>query len=796
MITIFRNIHETSTPFYRDIDFILNRIKLGASESLVQAVRAEKSKQARQELKKKLPAICFSGTFKKRADSAIIQHSGFICLDFDNYDNAKQMLQDRQKIMADPYTYAIFTSPGGDGLKVIVKIPPNVEQHREYFQGLDKHFANKRFDKTSLNVSRVCYESYDPKMYLNKDSLVFDKVELKEREQQTGQVDLASIPIRDESKIIDILLKWWERKYPMTEGVRNQHAYVLSAAFNDFGVDKSMAEEVLMRYAAPDFPASEIRTTINSAYSQVKNFGTKYYEDEERMSEIKSAYRRGVPKKELRSQLEADDIDSATIDNVMEVVSASVIDGTPTFWEKQGKNNAIKIVHIEFKKFLEDNGFFKYAPSGSVNFIFVRVQHNLVEHTSEKIIKDFVLNFLYELGDMAVYNYFAEYTKYFKEDFLTLLDSIDINLVADTKDVAHLYYRNCAVRVTKDSFIPVDYFELGGYVWKDNVIDRDFVLLEGYHENDYQHFIMNICHGDMSRIAAMESTIGFMLHAYKNQGYCPAVILNDEQISDNPEGGTGKGLFMKGLSQMKKMVTIDGKSFTFEHSFAYQLVSADTQILLFDDVRKHFDFERLFSVVTEGLTLEKKNKDAIKIPFSRSPKIAITTNYAIKGTGNSFARRKWELELYQYYTKSRTPLDEFGRLMFDDWDEFDWRKFDDYMVKCLKNYLKTGLVQSTFVNLNIRQFSAATCHEFIEWCGVVPGANENPLLVPGIRLYKNTLYEEFVRDNPDYGPKSRMTISRTKFYRWLDEYGKFKYNRMPTDGKDLSGRWLIYDEKL
>jgi len=41
----------------------------------------------------------------------------------------------------------------------------------------------------------------------------------------------------------------------------------------------------------------------------------------------------------------------------------------------------------------------------------------------------------------------------------------------------------------------------------------------------------------------------------------------------------------------------------------------------------------LFSVVTEGLTLEKKNKDAIKIPFSKSPKIAITTNYAIKGSG-------------------------------------------------------------------------------------------------------------------------------------------------------------------
>ena len=139
----------------------------------------------------------------------------------------------------------------------------------------------------------------------------------------------------------------------------------------------------------------------------------------------------------------------------------------------------------------------------------------------------------------------------------------------------------------------------------------------------------------------MESTIGFMLHAHKNLSYCPAIILNDEVISDNPEGGTGKGLFMNALSKMKKVVTIDGKSFTFERSFAYQLVSADTQILVFDDVKKNFDFERLFSVVTEGLTLEKKNKDAIKIPFSKSPKIAITTNYAIKVAVNSFVIRTW-----------------------------------------------------------------------------------------------------------------------------------------------------------
>ena len=79
----------------------------------------------------------------------------------------------------------------------------------------------------------------------------------------------------------------------------------------------------------------------------------------------------------------------------------------------------------------------------------------------------------------------------------------------------------------------------------------------------------------------MESTIGFMMHGHKNLSYCPAVILNDEVISDNPEGGTGKGLYecISTNSSYDRW-----KVFTFER-FAYQLVSADTQILVFDDVK-------------------------------------------------------------------------------------------------------------------------------------------------------------------------------------------------------------------
>jgi len=791
-VTIFKNIRETDTPFFRDVYKILDRIKDGATKDVVKRIRAEKSKAERNEIKKLLPAICFSGTFTKRADNALVDHSGLICLDFDGYAKQKELLQDKENFTKSKYVFSVFISPSGNGLKVLVKIPADPENHTNYFNSLERHFNSTYFDKTSKNISRVCYESYDPLIHINDNSSVWDVIEDANYTEVSRTRDAPTIPITDENKIVEILVKWWTKKYPMVDGQRNNNCYVLAVAFNDFGINKSLASYVLNQYATEDFSMSEIATTIDSAYRNTANFGTKYYEDEERVNQIKAKLRRGVSKKEIRHQMQDSHIENDIIEAVLNKVEEE--NSKQTFWIKNDKGFA-KIVHIQFKQFLEDNGFYKYCPEGGKNYVFVKVTNNLIDHTSEKEIKDFVLQHLLELDDISVYNYFADNTRFFKEEFLSMLSTIDIYFIADSKDTAYLYYKNCAVKITKDAVTPIDYLDLGGYVWKDHIIDRNFSMCDVTGNCDFRKFISNINGSDDNRVITMESTIGFLMHGHKNLSFCPAVILNDEVISDNPEGGTGKGLIINALSKMKKLVVIDGKSFTFERSFAYQLVSADTQILCFDDVKKHFEFERLFSVVTEGLTLEKKNKDAIKIPFSKSPKIAITTNYAIKGAGNSFARRKWELELHQYYTKEFTPLDEFGKLMFGDWSDDDWCEFDNYMIGCLKNYLRTGLVKGKFVNLKIRQLSAETCHEFIEWCGLVDVNDRSGNIESGIRLYKNDLYYAFVDEYPDYGPKSKMTISRTKFYKWLVSYALFKEGVMPEEGRDHMGRWIIIRKK-
>lgn len=791
-VTIFKNIKDTDAPFYRDVRVILERIKEGATKELVKRIRIEKDKNERNELKKQLPAICFSGVFNKRNDNSLTQHSGLICLDFDNYPNVKEMRQDKEKLSRSKYVYSVFISPSGNGLKVLVKIPADADNHINYFNSLAKHFDSQYFDKTSKNLSRVCYESHDPVIHINENSSVWDTIEEREYTEVSKIKDKATIPITDENKIVEILVKWWEKKYPMSEGQRNQNCYILAMAFNDFGINKSLASYVLNQFASESFTVKEIATTIDSAYRHTANFGTKYYEDEERVNSVRAKLRRGVPRNEIREQLQQSQLDEQTIDAVLDKVEQE--NSKQIFWAKNDKGQ-VRIIHILFKQFLEDSGFYKYCPEGSKNYVFVKVTNNLIDHTSEKEIKDYVLKHLIELDDIAVYNYFADNTRFFKDEFLSMLDTIDIYFIEDTKDTAYLYYLNCAVKVTKDSVTVIDYLDLGGYVWKDHVIDRNFTICRVTERCDYRRFVRNICADDDSRVAAMESTIGFLLHGFKSLSFCPAVILNDEVISDNPEGGTGKGLFMNAISKMKKLVVIDGKSFTFERSFAYQLVSADTQILCFDDVKKYFDFERLFSVVTEGLTLEKKNKDAIKIPFSKSPKVTITTNYAIKGAGNSFERRKWELELHQYYSKSFTPADEFGKMMFSDWNDDDWCEFDNYMVNNLKSYLDTGLVKSRFVNLKIRQLSAETCHDFIEWCGLTDSTGRDNILQSGVRLYKNDLYFDFVNEYPDYGPKSKLTISRTRFYKWLISYAMYKEGVMPEEGRDQMGRWIIIRKK-
>ena len=58
------------------------------------------------------------------------------------------------------------------------------------------------------------------------------------------------------------------------------------------------------------------------------------------------------------------------------------------------------------------------------------------------------------------------------------------------------------------------------------------------------------------------------------------------------------------------------------------------------------------------------------------------------------------------------------------------------------------------------------------------------------------MYQEFIEENPDYAPKSKMTISRTRFNKWLSAFALFYSGQTPVEGRDMNGRWIIIKDKL
>jgi hypothetical protein len=147
--------------------------------------RAIKDDKYRRQYKSDMFDYCtFSGIFSIRNDAAIIQHSGYICLDFDHLKDVEATFE---ALKEDQYfeTLLLFRSPSGDGLKWVISFHDSFfrygkdgESYGEYqvrfFASLYNYVFNHycvEVDKHCRNLSRACYLPHDPNAYLNPSLL-------------------------------------------------------------------------------------------------------------------------------------------------------------------------------------------------------------------------------------------------------------------------------------------------------------------------------------------------------------------------------------------------------------------------------------------------------------------------------------------------------------------------------------------------------------------------------------------------------------------------------------------------
>jgi hypothetical protein len=705
-ISYFKNIKSTAPLKEPTVFKVLESIRTGEFKKDIAFIRVESQKEKRNELKSRLPYVTFGGTFTSRANSNLKKHSGLACLDFDNVEDLSSL---KESVNLDDFTFCSFISPSGDGLKVLVKIPPvgNNEDYQDYYVELINHYKKyHELDSGTKDIARACYLSYDENLFLNVDSELFTD---KFNRPLPVEKKVVNIPVTDKNEIAERLEKWFTKRWSATNRNNNLHAY--ARQMNAFGVDKTTCESYLFRYEQSDFKQSEIQKLIDSAYKQTSEFDTKHFEDTKRVQEIKNLAIAGEPIEKLKDKFS--DIPEQFI--VAEFEQHKQELKLDEFWYYSEKDQ-IRLATYRFMQYLECNNIFKFYPDeNSGTFLFVKNDKNFITVFEEPKIKDFVLSDLRNRNHIDAFELMANTTSYFMSNYLSMVSSINVTFNRDTADTSYIYYQNAVVKTTKNAIETLDYSEIDDLIWTNQVIKRN-IELNNESEGVFKTFIWKVSGENPERYYTLKSVIGYLMHSYQNEAKPKAIIFNDEMISEDiPNGGSGKGLIHRAIGHIKNIVIEDGKKFDPKGQFAYQKVNKDTQIFLMDDVPKHFSFESLFSIITEGMTVEKKGQDAYQIPFKDSPKISITTNYTIQGSGASHERRVFEVEIANYFNENHTPEMEFGHLFFTEWDAKEWARFDNFMIRCVQYFLKNGLVNSDKVNLKIRKFRNEMGTEFIEF---------------------------------------------------------------------------------
>jgi hypothetical protein len=412
---------------------------------------------------------------------------------------------------------------------------------------------------------------------------------------------------------------------------------------------------------------------------------------------------------------------------------------TLSFWQINNKNSksgqvssSTNIIYHLFTKFLVNNGFRILVHEKGFQLVQFDDEHQ-IEQVSELSLRQFVFDFIRKTNQLSKKERFSveeQIQKHSNFLFSTCImnlqvfnKELDAKLVQDKSNQVYFFYQNGFKKITKTTDEFFDYSKLNGFIWKKSVLKRSYKKSDSQIA-EFETFIRCVCttkndDGSLDfneeKFKTMKSALGYLLSRFKKRTETIGIVLCDEIIADCPEGGSGKSIATEALGRMRNITTIDGRFFDPQSQFRFETVNESTEIVNLDDCSQKFAFDKLFHAITGDITVEKKGVSRFTIPFDKAPKLCFSTNHTFSGSGNSHKRRVFEIEFSQYFNAKHRPLDEFGHCLFDDWNEFEWNRFDDFMADCVKFYLNNGLVKYNQVNLGWKKLVENTSQPIAEY---------------------------------------------------------------------------------
>lgn len=247
---------------------IISNIKSGTYHDSINAIRMAKGMgkpERADQLKKELLAFTPSATFKDgRKKDLLTAYSGCVHLDFDKL-TPEELQQAFDLAVKTPFTFACFTSPSGDGLKVFIKVNTDHDSHEQAYKQVQAYYEKEigiEADPKCKDITRLCFVSNDPNAFLNESASTF---EIALQEQAPLSEPLFEQAQNSFNSIFDECVSFTNNILTYNNGNRNNYLYQLACNCNRRGIPHPEAENLITSNFYHE-NQTEIRKSIESAY--------------------------------------------------------------------------------------------------------------------------------------------------------------------------------------------------------------------------------------------------------------------------------------------------------------------------------------------------------------------------------------------------------------------------------------------------------------------------------------------------------------------------------------------------
>jgi len=362
-----------------------------------------------------------------------------------------------------------------------------------------------------------------------------------------------------------------------------------------------------------------------------------------------------------------------------------------------------------YADFLKQESFIRIStPDDKIQLL--KNTNNVVDFYNHKTdIVSFLESEINEMdgGTDAVRNKIAKDNTNVLQQSFTLLEPNPLIYYKDTRTSFGLPFENGFFYFDEIDTMEIkrkEYSDVNGFFTPHPIQKKQFEYTDAI--GDFELFIQRISTGvkefsdttieDKETINAFHSMIGYLCHNFKKRDTSQAIVLTDEGANDETRNGRrGKSLIGDAVKQVTKVLQKAGDEFRGDYIHNYADLDKSYNCYLVDDVPAKFNFNYLYTPITQGINVQPKGKQAVQIEFEDSPKFLITSNWLVRYDENdaSTNARFTEYKIKPYYNINHRPRNEFGKLFFDEWDGVEWCKYYSFIYRCVNLYLKHELLK-------------------------------------------------------------------------------------------------------